>query len=369
MTCRRIVISAVNFTEGGPLTILKEFVAAACESLPPEWDIVVFVHDRRLLQLARPRCIEIPKAKSSWFRRMYCEWLEFHAYAKELNPDLWVSLHDVTPRIGTIRQAVYCHNPMPFYRMRLREAWLDPRAFMFRVFYGLLYRINLKRNYAVIVQQSWLRDEFARWLGSDTRIIVAHPAVRLSSVATGNPPARSDRRISFLYPTLPRVFKNIESVCRAVKALEGMSEWRSEVILTIDGSENRYARWVRRRFGALRTVRFAGRQTVQQMGALYGAVDCLLFPSLLETWGLPITEAKLLGLPMLVADLPYAHETVGAYDKVRFINVHDPAEWGRAMLAFQDHRSGFVRTVERVPNKPFAADWGQLLSLLTENLA
>jgi glycosyltransferase involved in cell wall biosynthesis len=369
MTCRCIVISAVNFTEGGPLTILKEFVAAACESLPLDWDIVVFVHDRKLLKLARPRFIEIPGAKTSWLRRVYTEWLEFHAYAKKLKPDLWVSLHDMTPRIGRVRQAVYCHNPMPFYRMRLRDAWLDPRALIFHVFYGVLYRINLKRNYAVIVQQSWLRDEFIRWVGGDTRIIVSHPVVRLSSIATDKAPARSDLSVRFLYPTLPRVFKNIELLCCAVKALEAMSDWRSELILTIDGCENRYARWLRNRFGALRTVRFAGRQTVQQMRALYGAVDCLLFPSLLETWGLPITEAKSLGLPMLVADLPYAHETVGAYDKVRFINVHEPADWGHGMLAFQDHRCVFVRTVEKTPSKPFAADWRQLLSLLTEDLA
>jgi glycosyltransferase involved in cell wall biosynthesis len=368
MRGRCIVISAVNFTEGGPLTILKEFVAAACKSLPLEWEIVVFVHDRKLLQLTRPRFIEIPGTKTSWLRRLYIEWLAFHAYAKRLKPDLWVSLHDITPRIGTVRQAVYCHNPMPFYRMRLRDAWLDPRALMFRAFYGLLYRINLKRNYAVIVQQSWLRNEFTRWVGKDTRIIVSHPVVQLSSVATEQPAASPDSRVRFLYPTLPRIFKNIELVCRAVQALERMGDWRSEVILTIDGSENRYSRWLRHCFGSLRTVRFAGRHTVKQMRELYGAVDCLLFPSLLETWGLPITEAKLLSLPMLVADLPYAHETVGAYDKVLFINAHKPAEWGREMLAFQDHRCAFVHAAERLPGKPFAADWRQLLSLLTEDL-
>ena len=36
-----MVVSAVNFTEGGPLTVLREFVAAACETLPLEWNIVV----------------------------------------------------------------------------------------------------------------------------------------------------------------------------------------------------------------------------------------------------------------------------------------------------------------------------------------
>lgn len=104
------------------------------------------------------------------------------------------------------------------------------------------------------------------------------------------------------------------------------------------------------------------------MHAMYAAADCLLFPSLLESWGLPISEAKQLGLPMMVADLPYAHETVGSYDRAEFIDVHDSSGLAGRMLAFQDNRAVFVPAKGFDPSPPFAADWRELLSLLVENL-
>jgi hypothetical protein len=45
---RRLVVSAVNFTEGGPLTALRQCLASAARTLVPGWEIVALVHDRKL---------------------------------------------------------------------------------------------------------------------------------------------------------------------------------------------------------------------------------------------------------------------------------------------------------------------------------
>src|ERR1700730_19419666 len=103
---RRLVISAVNLTEGGTLTVLRDFVHAACEKLSAEWDIVVFVHDRRLINASRPRLIEMPSSKRYWLLRLWTEWVRFGFYARQLAPALWVSLHDISPNVGAVRQAV-----------------------------------------------------------------------------------------------------------------------------------------------------------------------------------------------------------------------------------------------------------------------
>ncbi len=368
MTTRCLVVSAVNFTEGGPLTILREFVTTASAVLPSNWTIVVFVHDRSLLEMTRPKVVEIPKAKGGWLYRLYVEWVQFAEYSRTLRPDVWLSLHDITPRVGRIRQAVYCHNPMPFYNLRLRDVWLDPRTLIYRAAYGLIYRLNIRRNYLVIVQQSWMRDAFRRWTGGQARIVVAHPSLDTSLIDSEiQPPGESTRTI-FLYPALPRVFKNVELICRAVERLEKLQTWGGEVILTIEGNENRYARWLHRRFGALRTIRFAGRQSAQQMRELYGLASCLIFPSKLESWGLPITEAKRYRLPMLIANLPYARETVGNYDRVNFIDVDDDLDLSRKMLCFQCKQLQFGSAVDDPPAAPFASDWRGLLSLLTVDL-
>lgn len=367
MTRRCLAISAVNFTEGGPLTVLQDFVAAACEVLPPEWEIVAFVHDRRLLASPRVRSIEIPYTKHSWVRRLWFEWHELQAYSKQLRPDLWVSLHDISPNVGNVRQVVYCHNPVSFFNIRLREAFFEPRSFLFWLAYGALYRRNIGKNFAVVVQQAWLRAEFAKWTKPHTKIIVAHPSVRTGEGGRTVAKHIAERPV-FLYPALPRPFKNFELIGRAVEELERHEGWRGEVVLTVDGRENRYAKWLYSKFGRLRTLRFEGRQSREQMRRQYERADCLIFPSRLETWGLPITEAKQEGLPMFVADVPYARETVGDYDRVEFINIDDHQALAAKLLAFQRGELDFSAVQMTMPAAPFAADWTGLITILIEGL-
>jgi glycosyltransferase involved in cell wall biosynthesis len=361
---RRLVISAVNPTDGGTFTVLREFVDAACRILPSEWEIIVFVHDRRLLDASRARLIEIPSAKKRWLLRMWTEWYRFRRYARELHPDLWVSLHDTSPSVGVVPQAVYCHNPNPFFATRVRDVLFQPTQLVFRVAYKWIYKINLKRNRAIIVQQSWLRDEFRKWVDERTAIIVAHPAAAAAGRVADHGALRGSR--TFLFPTLPRPFKNVELICRAVQELERQPSWNGEVILTLDGTENRYARWLKRRFHRCRTLRFLGRQSSEQMQALYGRADCLLFPSRMETWGLPITEAKQFGLPMFVADLAYAKETVGSYDRVEFIDIDDAAALASKMLAFHTGAFEFKPVIAPEPQQPFVSGWPALVSTVID---
>ncbi len=371
---RRLAVSAVNLTEGGTLTILRDFVNAACEVLPSEWEIVVFVHDTHLLDSARARLIAIPYAKKSWLLRLWVEWHVFRRHARNLRPDLWISLHDVSPNVGDVPQVVYCHNANPFFPVRLRDVIFQPKQLAFRFGYGWVYRVNLRRNRAVVVQQAWLRDAFRSWVGSSTQIVVAHPRVPESGVRH----ATRDRtgHAVFVYPTLARPFKNLELIGRALEYLEdgaaddsygsGESVWSSEVILTIDGAENRYARWLKRRFGKIRSLRFIGRQSREQMQRLYSESDCLLFPSLMETWGLPISEAKQYKLAMFVADLPYARETVGTYDRVDFIDIDDARGLARKLMDFQEGRHAFAGAVAADPAAPFVRDWPTLVRALVE---
>lgn len=111
-----------------------------------------------------------------------------------------------------------------------------------------------------------------------------------------------------------------------------------------------------------------GRQSRDDMAAQYAQCDAVLFPSKLETWGLPITEAKALSKPLLVADLPYAYETVGTYASVSFLPPNDAAAWAKAFEAVAEGKWINSGNVETTPDSPYASDWPQLWALLTEGL-
>jgi len=362
---KTVVVSAVNFTEGGPLTVLRESLASAIEVLPPEWDIIALVHDESLIRLPRVRTVAIPDAKTSWWRRLRWEWFGFSKLSQQWEPELWLSLHDITPRVHARYQAVYCHNPAPFYRVGMREMLHEPKLLLFSIFYAGLYRLHIRRNRYVIVQQEWLRQEFLRRFGS-LPLVVAHPSQDLS-------PTRGTHKVAahhvFLYPALARVFKNIEVIGEAVSLLQTRGVQNFEVRLTIDGSENRYAGWLKRRYRQLPNLRFLGRQGRDQMHEHYKEASAMLFPSRLETWGLPITEAKQHQLPMLVADLPYAHETVGEYDLVSFFDPQSPEMLADLMASIIAGVWKPTGNSQRPPAPPFAAHWGELWALLVEDQA
>ncbi len=366
---RHLVVSAVNFSEGGPLTILRDSLAAAAATLGEQWRITALVHDHALVDLPNVETLAFPRSKSSWFHRIALEWWTFARLSRRLKPDMWLSLHDMTPRVTARRQAVYCHNPSPFYAPSMTEAWYDPGFFAFNKLYLWLYRAFIGRNYAVIVQQDWLRRELRRY---HRNVVVAHPSMPAAATVRASPTTlrRPDRTapLRLLYPALPRVFKNIETVCGAMARLPEPLHGRVELRLTMDGSEGRWARALYRRYGADPAVRFIGRQDRTGMAAEYADCDIVLFPSRLETWGLPITEAKMLGKPLLVADLPYAHETIGEYADVSFVDARDPAAWAAAISAVAN--GDWIPQGERGtdPAAPFYADWPSLWAYLIRDL-
>ena len=364
LSMSRIVISAVNLTEGGPLTVLRECLSSAVATVPGDYEIIALVHSTDLPRQSRVRLIEIPSAKKSWLHRLYWEWFGFHQLSKKLKPTLWLSLHDITPRVLASRQAVYVHNSSPFYRISLRESLQEPVFLLFNLFYIWLYRAFILRNYCVIVQQQWLREEFKRCFGK-IPVVVAHPVERADYSPKVNP---SGPVFIFLYPALPRVFKNCETLCRAAQLLDSRGVTGFQIRLTTDGRENRYARWLRKQFGATPHVRFIGRQTQDEMRSQYSQASAVVFPSKLETWGLPITEAKNQHIPLLVADLPYAHESVGTYDLVSFFPVDSPTALADLMQSMLDKSWQPTGNKLITPASPFAPDWASLWGLLMGGL-
>lgn len=250
---------------------------------------------------------------------------------------------------------------------------LEPTFALFNLFYGQLYRMFISRNQAVVVQQDWLRTEFERRY-AHPNVVAAHPTAATQGVAFAVNPAPCLRRptvsepLVLLYPALPRVFKNFEVLCEAMQQMPSEARGLLELRLTLSGEENAYARDLFKRFSSVAGVHFISRQSRQQMVQQYISCDVVLFPSKLETWGLPITEAQTNGKPLLVADLPYAHETVGNCDAVTFLPAGSSQAWAQTFIKLIHGRHTFGKQTKAVPHPPFAANWTELWQMLTKDL-
>jgi glycosyltransferase involved in cell wall biosynthesis len=59
-------------------------------------------------------------------------------------------------------------------------------------------------------------------------------------------------------------------------------------------------------------VRYVGRLTDAQLREQYKSAECLIFPSLIEGFGIPVLEAQLCGCPAVLSDIPVFREIAGA---------------------------------------------------------
>ena len=366
---KKIVISAINFFEGGPLSVLKDCLHSVNNvKYQEEYRFVALVHKKELFsekEFANIDFIEFPKSRSSYLIRIYYEYYHFKRFAFRNRIDFWFSLHDITPSVGNIPQAVYCHNPSPFNTINIKDVYLQPTQFFFRLFYKFLYRINIKKNQYIIVQQLWMKNRFIEMFDlKKNKIIIAPPKITpiYSNYLNYKIKNENDFKI-FFFPTFPRPFKNIEIICEAAKIVINKNK-NFQIIITIDGSENKYSKWVVNKYKHLSNIKFIGLIKRDEVYKYYSKSDVLIFPSKLETWGLPISEFKQFNKTMFVADLPYAKETVGGYEFVNFFNPNDASKLAELIFDYLNDNLAYDITNPIDYEEPFVHDWDELFTTL-----
>lgn len=325
---KRIVISAINIRKGGTLTILRDCLRhLSAEAEAGRLEVIALVHSRDLCDFPAISYISMPDSIRSWARRLRHEYVTMKRISRRITEergpiDLWLSLHDTTPRVIARRQAVYCQTSFPFMRWRWRDFRMDFKIPLFAMLTRFAYRINVRRNHRLLVQQQWLRSGLSRMLGVPAdRFIVAAPERDLSLPEFT--PRRFDRP-TFFYASTPDCHKNFETVCQAAALLEQETgKERFQLILTVGGTENRYARYLKSHWGDIPSIRFEGLMDRSTLYATYAGADCLVFMSRVETWGLPISEFMTFSKPMILADLPYAHETAAGSSRTAFTHADD----------------------------------------------
>ena len=243
MERQKIVISGINMVEGGIYTILHnalEELSKYSEKVPLE--IIAFVHKKDGLDFPSIQLIEIPKSKKSWWFRLYYEYIYFYKMSKKIQPDIWLSLHDTTPRVVAKKRFVYCHHPTTFYKPTWKDWKFDYKIGLFSLLYDWVFKINIKKNHTVFVQQHWIKAVFTKRFGI-SNVVVAQP--QFSTLSSTKNTVFEAGKIHFLYPSFPRSYKNHELIIEALKKLT--PDIKDKVVFhftTIKDNKQKYARYL-----------------------------------------------------------------------------------------------------------------------------
>ena len=363
MDKKTIVISGVNLVDGGPLSVFLDLLDTLVENGYTDCNrVIALVGKKELFEKynANIELIEYRKAKRSWFYRLLCEYVLFNRFSKTLDIDIWISMHDTTPNVRATHRYVYCHNPSPFNDMSIKDAKFGWKYYLFSKFYKDLYRINIKKNDAVIVQQDWMRKAFKEIYGLK-RVIVAYP--NLPNIERFEDKSSQESFIG-VFPSFPRYYKNFQIACKAARVIAKECAKDFKLYITLSGTENKYASWLKTLYGNEANIEFCGLLSRAELFNLYERSNCLIFMSKLESWGMPITEYKATGKPMIVSDLPYAHETVGCYENVAYVKPDDYRTLAANIMSIIEQGKFNCKINNSIPDQPFAKNWKELASML-----
>lgn len=351
--------------EGGVFTILNNVLQELSEyNTNQNIEIIALVHDASKFNFPNIQFIEFPNSKKSWINRLYYEYFYFKKLSKKIQPDIWFSLHDTTPRVHAKKQFVYCHHPTTFFKLSCKDWKFDYKIGVFSMLYDSLFRFNIKKNHTVFVQQHWIKEIFEKRFKINN-VKVAIPEF-VEEISTEKIPLH-ENKIHFFYPSYPKSFKNIEYIFEAIKLLPKEILNQCEFHITgLKNNNSKYVIYLNEKYKSIEVNRL-NLLDKNTMLKYYNSIDYLIFPSKMETWGLPISEAKAHHKNLLLANLPYAKETCGNYENVTFFNQESPNELAEIITQIVAKKHVFQGNTYSYDATENLHNWKELLNYILNN--
>lgn len=344
-----VIVNATAAKSGGALSILNQFLDGI-EEYDNHNDFIVFVDPGfRQREIEGVRYVPVDtkgwRNRIRWDKRGFKDWLRDN----RMEPDLIISLQNTGVNYSCdVPQLVYYHQLLAIDSHRWNPFKRDEFIlFCYKNFYPYFVKRYLTKNTHVVVQMSFIKDAFLKKFNVPKgHIHVVLPKMRFidfNKMATGN--EYDDGCIHFIYPAAGMVYKNHIVLLRALCLLK-KEYWecynKIRLHLTLKKGECKKIDECIKRWGLEDVVKLGGIIPFQELLACYKNMDALLFPSFIETVGLPLLEAAGSGMAIKAADLPYAHEVLQEYEGVSYVSYQDERAWAEAIKEVYFHKKRFV---------------------------
>jgi len=312
----KIIVFDVAAEYGGALTILKQYYDLAVKDKENHWTFVI--SNSSLIEADNVKILSYTWVKKSWLHRLYFDRFVAQKIVEQFQADEVLSLQNLVVRGIKVKQTLYLHQPLPFVEKRYRIT----EDFMAWVYQNIMSRMifnSVRKADCVIVQTNWMKEACIQKTKVDpSKFKVIHPLVAIAIKKSYQQENEANKL--FFYPASAIPYKNHSIIVEVAKLLKqkGINNYR--VVLTLEGHENRAVKKMVHEVEAENLpIEFIGKITIDEVYEYYSK-SILIFPSYIETFGLPMLEAKMHGSPILASDCAFSHEILDGYDKAKFFD-------------------------------------------------
>lgn len=352
-----IVVDGTSPVAGAGLTWVEEMVPALCSKAPDDRILLVMRSNMTMLSgfsapNLRVERISFPRVGALGWRLAWQQTL-LPRFLKQSGAQVVISPFDVAPMIAPCPVILGIQNASP--HMGPRSLVLSGRARLFVL--GILTKLAASRASMVFFVSEWSRREIAGILGlpaDKTVVIPCGVSGRFRSLVDRSqpPPARagssnpsSDRlapssrdlreTVDDPEESVPYVLsvgsfgphKDYDTLIEAWARLRSMQGER--VVLRMVGHvlESVYCRGLVDRISALGLgddIRLEGPKSLDEVVSFYRGARACVLASQIETFGIPMIEAMMCGVPVVASDIPVAREVSG--DAALYYRVGDASD-------------------------------------------
>ncbi|WP_427126730.1 glycosyltransferase [Priestia megaterium] len=277
-------------------------------------------------------CKLIKKDAKKAFKRLYWDYFGMKNWSEKHNiiPQKIISLQNTGVFFKGVQQTIYLHTPIPFVSYNWSIFKNDERPLWFyKKIYPYFIRSTLSDNTNLIVQSNWLSDSVSKFFNiSKERILVNMPSIyQYSNNSNKETDINSETELYF-YPAADYKYKNHKIIIEALKLLKVNNDEKYKnvrVVFTLENTSSVYK--LAKDQGVLDSISFIGKLNRAEMSEMYQVSKAILFPSYIETFGLPLIEAASFGKSIYCSEEEYSNEVIGSYKGVEFINPFEAKDW------------------------------------------
>lgn len=338
-----VVINATAATEGGALIILTQLLFNSPNFI--QFIVFVSIDFNNLPKLAHVKYVN-PTVKSG-FKRLYWDNFGLNSWCKtnHVNPTLIISMQNTGVKIdGGVKQLIYYHQTIPLYPYSWNLFKKSERKLWFyKNIYPFFVKQHISENTIFVVQFDWIKRELSKRLSIDPLVVhVVNPtASQINDLSVKQ--IRLNDKFNIFYPASYFNYKNHLEIVNALNYLKqiGKNLDNLKIYFTLEKSAALALVSIISECESLDSFEFVGSLDFKQVFQYYKSCDLIVFPSYLESFGLPLVEAAKFGKKILAADLDYAREVLAGYDGVIYLPIHNPDAWGDAIYKCSEKQEKF----------------------------
>ncbi|MER1984396.1 MAG: glycosyltransferase [Solibacillus sp.] len=317
----KIIVFDVPASSGGALSILNEFYLEVKENSPKDVEWIFVLSEPFLEETSNIKVLRFPWIKNSWLHRIYFDQFVAPKLVKKYKVDKIFSLQNVTIPRTKMKQVLYVHQPLPFvgYKFTFKENKL------FWVYQNIISRkiiASIKKAEKTIVQTNWMKEAIVKQAGvKPNKIDIIPPTINVDIKRYFEPTDQSLR--TFFYPASASYYKNHRLIVDAVSGLTKSELVGLNFIFTLNGDEDEHIKELYERVEKENLpIQFIGSISKEQVFDYY-TKSILIFPSYIETFGLPLLESRIHKGIILAGKTVFSCEILDGYSNVVYFDTND----------------------------------------------